>query len=85
MRSPTDATRDPGPIVPLYSDFCEGIVPTISYSEVRGDDLVTMATGDPSDLVQMAMLSGFVQEFMIGMMIPIGLAAGAEDIQREFF
>jgi len=85
MRSPTDATRDPGPIVPLYGDFCQGIVPTISYSEVRGEDLVTMATGDPSDLVQMAMLSGFVQEFMIGMMIPVGLAAGAEDIQREFF
>lgn len=85
MRSPTDATRDPGPIVPLYTEFCQGIAPTIGYSEVRGDDLVSMATGDSSNLVQMAMLSGFVQEFLIGLVIPIGIGASAEQIEREFF
>ncbi len=83
VRSPMDATRDAGPMMPTYSDFAEGIMPQIGYTEVRDGDLITIASGDGSTVVGIAAAMGILQEFAPLIMIPV-MAAGAEEMGREF-
>lgn len=83
VRSPLDATRNAGVMMPTYSEFAEGILPQIGYTEVRGQDLVTMASGDGSTVVGIAAAMGLLQEYAPLFMMPL-MAAGAEDIGREF-
>lgn len=83
VRSPRDDTRDAGPVVPLFNDFQSGIAPTVTVTEVLGDDLVSVAVGDSSNLVQFAMVAGILQEYMAGIVGPIAMAAAAEELERE--
>lgn len=83
VRSPMDATRNAGVMMPTYSEFAAGILPQIGYTEVRGQDLVSMSTGDGSTVVGVAALMGFMQEHAALIMLPL-MAAGAEEFGREF-
>jgi len=65
------ADRDPGLVVPLYTELSAGARPSLSAWQWEGDDFVMRSSGDRSLLVQMAGLAGVAQEFA-----PL-LAAGA--------
>lgn len=81
VRSRVDELRDPGPIMPVYSEFAVGIVPTISYSEITGDDYVEWIVGDPSTVVQTAAVMGFVCEHAAIFLAPAMMAAN-DDMSR---
>ncbi|MEM6672017.1 MAG: hypothetical protein AAF726_04195 [Planctomycetota bacterium] len=81
MRSRMDETRDPGPILPPYPAFAEGILPTVGYGELRGDDYVNVSVGDASTVVQMAAMTGSLSE--LAPLFAAALAAeSAPDIAR---
>lgn len=82
VRSPMDGAREPGPIVPVYSEFKNGIAPTVGYTTVMGDDLVTMSTTDGSTVVQFAAMFGIVQEFLPLIMLPLA-ALGVQEMDRS--
>lgn len=83
VRSPIDATREPGPVMPTYAAFREGILPAVGYTEVRGADLVSVSTGDGSFVVGVASVFGLVQEYAALFALPLA-ALGAEELGREF-
>ena len=83
LRSPIDTVREPGPVMPTFAEFREGILPTIGYTEVRGDDLVSVTEGDGSMVVGLATGAGFVQEYAALFAAPLA-AIGAEELGREF-
>ncbi|MEE2941014.1 MAG: hypothetical protein VX460_11555 [Planctomycetota bacterium] len=83
LRSPIDAVREPGPLMPTFAEFREGILPTVGHTEVRGDDLVSVAEGDGSMIVGLAAGAGIVQEYAV-LFAALVAAVGAEDLSREF-
>lgn len=83
VRSPIDTARDPGPLMPTFAEFREGILPTIGYTEVRGDDLVSVTEGDGSMIVGLAAGAGFVQEYAVLFAAPLA-AIGAEEFGFRF-
>lgn len=84
VRSRTDATRNPGPIMPVYSTFKEGIQDMVGYTEVVGEDIVTRQTQDGSAVVQMATMMGFFSDYGLALIMPGVLAAGMPQIARNF-
>ncbi len=83
VRSPIDAVREPGPVMPTFAKFRDGILPSVGYAEIRGDDLVSVTEGDGSMIVGLAAAAGFVQEYAALFAAPLA-AIGAEEISREF-
>lgn len=83
VRSPIDGAREPGPIMPVYSDFAQGIEPTVGSSRLVGDDLVTNSTTDGSIVVQTAMLVGLVHEYMAAIALPL-VAVGIAETEGNF-
>ncbi|QDV06211.1 hypothetical protein Poly30_17180 [Planctomycetes bacterium Poly30] len=84
VRSRMDAMRDPGPVMPVYHVFQDGIQDTVGYSELQGDDLITRQTSDGSIVVQTAILTGFMTEYGTFILLPAVLAAGAPQFMRNF-
>ena len=84
VRSRTDLARDPGPIMPAYSTFKEGIRDVVGYQEVVGDDLVTRQTQDGSIVVQVATMIGFFEDYGLALMLPAFLGAAMPEIMRNF-
>ncbi|MEL6429274.1 MAG: hypothetical protein AAFZ87_07150 [Planctomycetota bacterium] len=85
VRSPMDASRDAGPIVPLWNEFQSGISPIVTVTEILGDDMVSVSVGDSSMLVQTAVLLGFMEEYLIGLIIPAGaMGLAAEEMNMSF-
>lgn len=83
VRSRTDATRDPGPILPLYTEFAAGIRPTVGYGELRGDDYINVSVTDASTVVQMAAMMGFLHENAIVFAVPALAALWGTYVQSE--
>src|SRR5262249_36893971 len=46
VRSPIDAARDPGLIVPTFAELKAGAKPMVSFSYWRGDDLISESHSD---------------------------------------
>ena len=69
--------------MPTFAEFREGILPTIGYTEVRGDDLVSVTEGDGSMIVGLAAGAGFVQEYAALFAAPLA-AIGAEEFGFRF-
>ena len=84
VRSPTDTAREPGPIMPVYSTFKDGIQDWVSYSTVVGDDLVTRQTQDGSAVVNLATMMGFVNDYGLIMLAPAAAAAIPAFMQQNF-
>ena len=83
VRSRTDATRNPGPIMPVYSTFKDGIQDMVGYTEVVGDNLVTRQTQDGSAVVQMATMMGFLADYGLVIAAP-AMAAAIPQLSRNF-
>lgn len=84
VRSRTDLAREPGPIMPVYSTFKEGIRDAIAYQEVVGDDLIARQTQDGSMVVQVATMIGFLEDYGLAIMAPAILGAAVPEIMRNF-
>ncbi|MEM9382619.1 MAG: hypothetical protein AAGB93_21885 [Planctomycetota bacterium] len=82
MRSRVDATRDPGPLLPTFGVFVEGIRPTIGHGEVHGENYVSVSVGDASNAVQCAAFAGILQDYAPLLALPL-LAAGGNEIFDE--
>lgn len=55
LRSPrSTVARDPGPSMPSYAEFVDGIVPMVMVTRWDGDDLVTRAQSHRSMMVNLA-------------------------------
>lgn len=58
VRSPADAGREPGMIVPPFKALAEGAKATIKFSYLRGDDVISESHSDRSMLVNSAGMIG---------------------------
>ena len=83
VRSPIDGAREPGPIMPVYADFAQGIEPTVGSSRLVGDDIVSTSTTDGSMVVQTAMVVGFLHEYIAAIALPL-MAVGAAEMEGDF-
>ncbi|MGK0482617.1 MAG: hypothetical protein ACJAQ3_002598 [Planctomycetota bacterium] len=84
VRSRLDGLREPGPIMPVYSVFKEGIQDIIGYSELQGDNIVTHQTSDGSMVVQTAIMMGFLVEYGAVAILPAALGFAAPELARNF-
>lgn len=80
-RSPHDADREPGLVVPTLRELRDGARPIISFSYWRADDHVTESHADRSFLVNSCGLVGAASPTfpLIGMAIGAAAGAGASD------
>jgi hypothetical protein len=80
VRSPADAGREPGLIVPHFKALAEGAKATVKFSYVRGDDVVSESHADRSMLVNAAGTIGALAPAfpLIGALIG-GLGAVAQE------
>jgi hypothetical protein len=58
VRSPADPAREPGMVIPPYKALAEGAKPIVSYSYLRGEDIISEAQADRSMLVNGAATIG---------------------------
>ncbi len=75
VRSPSDASRDPGPIMMPYHEFVKGVQPMVVTGRWNGDDLVYSMQGDRSVMVNIAGAGGAMGG-MAGIVVMGALAAG---------
>ncbi|MEM7308775.1 MAG: hypothetical protein AAF682_18985 [Planctomycetota bacterium] len=77
VRSPEEPGRDPGLVLPTYSELIDDARPTVALARIEGDDLVAIGTGDGSMTVQLAALCGSPLLQAIGagaaIAVPMGL------------
>lgn len=78
-----DGTRDPGFILPTYSEFTQDVRPLVTMSYWDGDDLIMDMRGDRSLLVNLAALLGVGDAGQIfgSMLVGGGIGAG---LAQEF-
>jgi hypothetical protein len=76
VRSPTDPSREPGMLVPVYNDLRKDARAASSFSYWRGDDLVLEAHADRSMIVNFTAAVGVLAKFVPLAAIPA--AAGAD-------
>jgi hypothetical protein len=60
VRSPSDSSRDPGPVVPPYHELADGAHAWTQVSFMQGDDFVEITTTDASWLVNIAGTCGAI-------------------------
>jgi hypothetical protein len=75
MRSPS-STREPGLIMPSYTELMYGAKPMVMLARVVGDDLIEEGRGDNSVLVNMAGMVGMVASSPIGLLVGAGVLGG---------
>jgi general secretion pathway protein G len=59
LRSPADAGREPGSVLPPYPELVAGARTTLLVARIEGEDLVVSGTADRSALVQLAAAAGW--------------------------
>lgn len=81
VRSPLDAERGPGTIVPPLRQLRRAVFPAISVTRVEGDDVVTIGYADASWLANVAGYMGSLGglQTMIPAMFAAGSAAAASN------
>ncbi len=72
-RSPTDASRDAGIVLPPYGELMRGARAFVSVSRIQGEDLVQEMQADRSLAVNLTGLAGFLVE---GPLLQIAALAG---------
>ncbi|MCI0365260.1 MAG: DUF3352 domain-containing protein [Phycisphaerales bacterium] len=70
VRSPSDPSRDPGVLMPSYTELAQGAKASVTIARIQGDDLVATCQHDRSLLVNACGLAGIVGG-------PVGAAAFA--------
>lgn len=75
VRSPTDPTREPGMLVPLYNDLRKDARAAVGYSYWRGDDRVSETHADRSLIVNLTAAAGVLAKFVPLAAIPAAAAA----------
>lgn len=78
VRSPVDPARDPGMLVPLYSDLRSGARARVGYTYWRGEDMVSESHADRSLLVNAAGAAGLVTKILPVIAVPALLGAAQE-------
>jgi hypothetical protein len=71
LRSPANAEREPGPVLPGYRELLVGARPTLMLARLDGDDLVATGEADGSTLAQV----GAALTYLPPLMLP-GILAG---------
>jgi len=59
-RSPRDATRDAGLVLPPYHELVDGALAYVSFANIVGDDYIQTEYGDRSMLVNLTSLAGML-------------------------
>ncbi|MCC6285266.1 MAG: hypothetical protein IT439_08205 [Phycisphaerales bacterium] len=80
VRSPGGGDRDPGLIVPTYSELVRGMKPSVTVSYWQGDDYISETRSDRSLLAQGAASMGMMSKFapvFLGMALAGTRAPGA--------
>jgi hypothetical protein len=77
VRSPSDPSREPGMLIPLYSDLAQGLKPTVKKTFWRGDDLVSESVGPHSMVANMGAAMGTLSKLLP--FIAAGAAAAAAE------
>ncbi len=77
MRSPSDTSRNPGILMPSYSELAAGAKGIVGLSFARNGDYITEYRADRSQLVNAAGLTGFFYNSPVMALIGLGAAAGA--------
>jgi hypothetical protein len=72
VRSPSDASRDTGLVIPLYQELASGMVPAVKTTYWRGDDLVSESYASHSMVANIGASLGVVSKIL-----PFVAAAGA--------
>jgi general secretion pathway protein G len=75
LRSPNDAARDPGAILPGYTELFAGAQPTVTVARVVGPDLVSVGTSDRSALLHASSLLGWVPSILPSAAVVGGMGA----------
>jgi len=78
-----DGSREPGLLVPTYTELAAGARPTVQVMSWSGDDYVIESHGDRSVLVRGAAVAGTLVQFWPVIAAAVGGAAGAEHHQRH--
>ncbi len=73
VRSPSDPSREPGLVLPLYHDLLASAQPSILLSRIQGDDLVVVGDCDRSVMANATAMLGGPMSLLFG----AGLAASA--------
>ncbi len=84
VRSPVDPGRDPGLIVPPFSELSKGVKARVSFSTWEGDDFVKVTYGNRSVLTDMAGVIGAAEPaFPIIAGLIGGVGAAMEKAQQR--
>lgn len=76
VRSPADASRDPGMVVPVYNELRAGVRPTVAVTYHEGELVVLHSTSDRSMLVGASgALGGLLRAWPIAAAVGIGVGA----------
>ncbi len=82
-RSREDLGRDAGMILPLFPDLARGAQPSVWCTYTSGDDVVSMNYADPSVLVNLTALSGFVLSTPALAVLPAAVFMGVKESQSR--
>jgi hypothetical protein len=82
-RSPRDAARDAGMILPPYHELVNGAKATVTSSRIVGDDLVQRTHADRSMLVNMAGSIGFLASHPAMLIVPVAAFGGFAVASRQ--
>ncbi len=77
MRSPSDASREPGMLLPSYPELRAGAMGMVSVGRVDGEDYVEESRWDRSQLVNLAGMIGYMYDSPIGFLVMAGVSASA--------
>lgn len=83
VRSPTDPSREPGMLVPIYPELAKGARASVSVTYWDGDARVTEIHGDRSVLVQAGGIIGEVAELLPAVAIPAAIGAGFAQAEQH--
>lgn len=75
MRSPSDATREPGMLLPSYPELRAGAMGMVSVGRIDGEDYIEESRWDRSQLVNMAGMLGYMYDSPLGPLVMAGLGA----------
>ncbi|MEK6700793.1 MAG: hypothetical protein AABZ53_00890 [Planctomycetota bacterium] len=84
VRSPIDAARDPGLVVPLYNDLAKTARASVGYTFWDGEDIVMFSKGDKSAIISGGAMVGTLHQFMPIIAAAAGGAAMAQQRMMGF-
>jgi hypothetical protein len=83
VRSRSDASRDPGLVLPPFHELALGAKAMLTVSYVQGDDIVQHSFLDHSFMVNMVGLAGYVIDGPILPLMGLGAAGGVRAEQEK--